>query len=143
MPSLTTQVPNLQEMGPVVEIKLAVGLKLEDILRQKGQNLPEPVQVRAMIDTGATVSVVREDIIKQLNLNPVGTELISTPSSSNVQCYKYLMRILFPNKVIINDIMVISTSLKGQDIQCLIGRDILKLGVLIYIGYTNTFTLSF
>ena len=143
MPSITTQVPNLQEMGPVVEIKLTIGLKLEEILRQKGQNLPSPVQVRAMIDTGATGTVVREDIVKQLNLNPVGTVLISTPSSFSVQCYKYLMRILFPNNVIIEDVVVISAPLKDQHIQCLIGRDILKLGVFIYTGYTNTFTLSF
>jgi hypothetical protein len=31
----------------------------------------------------------------------------------------------------------------GQNIQCLIGRDILQHGVLIYIGYSNQFTLSF
>ncbi len=142
MPSITTQVPNLQETGPVVEIKLTIGLKLEDILRKKGQNLLSPIQARAMIDTGATGTVVSEDIIKQLNLNPVGTALINTPSSSNVQCYKYLMRILFANNVTI-EVVVISAPLKDQDIQCLVGRDILKLGVFIYIGYTNIFTLSF
>jgi hypothetical protein len=34
-------------------------------------------------------------------------------------------------------------ALGGQPVQCLIGRDILQHGVLVYIGYANQFTLSF
>ena len=95
-----------------------------------------------MIDTGATATVVREDIVKQLSLHPVGITLINTPSSTNVQCYEYLVRLLFPNNVVVETV-VIAAPLQGQHIQCLIGRDVLKHGVFIYTGYINTFTLSF
>lgn len=142
MPSFTTQVPNLQEVGPVVEVRLVVGSIIEDVLRRDGQSIPAPVQTLAMIDTGATRTVVREDIVGQLNLNPVGVTLINTPSSANIQCYEYLMRLLFPNNVIIQAV-VIAAPLQGQHIQCLIGRDVLHHGVFIYTGYINTFTLSF
>ncbi len=142
MPSFTTQVANLQEVGPVVEIKLAVGTIIEDVFQKNSQNIPTHIQAAAMIDTGATGTVVREDIVKQLDLHPVGTTLINTPSSTNVQCYEYLVRLLFPNNVVVETV-VIAAPLQGQHIQCLIGRDVLKHGVFIYTGYINTFTLSF
>jgi len=142
MPSFTTQVPNLRDIGPVVQVRLTVGSVLEEVLRRSGAALPPPLTVPALIDTGATGTVVRQDLIPQLNLNPVGTTLISTPSSMNVICYEYLMRIVFPNNVII-EAVVIGAPLQGQSVACLIGRDVLQHGVLIYTGYTNTFTLSF
>lgn len=142
MPSFTAQVPNLHEVGPIVEIKITVGSIIEDVLRKNGKNIPAPVQTLAMIDTGATGTVIREDIVQQLGLNPVGQTLINTPSSTNVPCYEYFTRLIFPNNVVV-EAVVIAAPLQGQHIQCLIGRDILRHGVLIYTGYTNTFTLSF
>lgn len=142
MPSFTTQVPNLQEEGPVVEVRLAVGETIEKVLHQDNQEVPTPVQVLAMIDTGATGTVVSKDIVKQLNLKPVGTTLISTPTSTNVKCYEYFVRLLFPN-TIFADAVIIAAPLQGQHIQCLIGRDVLRHSVFIYTGYINTFTLSF
>jgi len=52
------------------------------------------------------------------------------------------MRLLFPNNVIVETV-VIAAPLQGQNILCLIGRDVLQHGVFIYTGYVNTFTLSF
>ena len=52
------------------------------------------------------------------------------------------MRLLFPNNVTF-ETTVIETPLQGQQIRCLIGRDVLSQGVLVYIGYSNLFSLSF
>ncbi len=49
----------------------------------------------------------------------------------------------FPNGVMVHNAVAIEAPLAGQHIQCLIGRDILQHGVLIYVGYMNQFTLSF
>lgn len=94
-----------------------------------------------MIDTGASGTVIRQDLVQNLNISPVGAVSINTPSSTNIQCYEYLMRLLFPQNVLI-EAPVIAAPLQGQHIQYLIGRDILRHGVLIYTGYTNQFTLS-
>jgi len=142
MPSFTTQVPNLQQVGPVVEVRAAVGTALEERERNAGESVPVPVQMVGMIDTGATGTVLRDDIPQQLGLNPIGVALINTPSSSNVRCYRYVVRLLFPNRVVV-ETTAIAAPLQGQHIQCLIGRDVLKHGVFVYIGYTDTFTLSF
>jgi len=142
MPSFTTQVPNLQATGPVVEIRIAIGSSLETWLKQNNQPIPTAAAVRAMIDTGATGTVMKDDIPPMLGLNPVGVRFINTPSSTNVRCYEYLIRLVFPNNVVV-EAPVIAAPLQGQQTQCLIGRNILAHGVLIYIGYINTFSLSF
>ena len=132
----------MQQTGPIVEIKVAVGSIIEEVLQKDNKDIPTPVNAVALIDTGATGTVIQENIAKSLNLNPVGVALINTPSSTNVQCYEYLVRLLFPNNVIVETV-AITASLQEQHIQCLIGRDVLCHGVFIYTGYINTFTLSF
>jgi len=94
-----------------------------------------------MIDTGASVSVLRQGLAAQLSLNAIGVSYINTPSSTNVPCYRYLVRFIFPNEVLV-ETNVVEAPLQGQNIQCLIGRDVLAHGVLIYIGGSNLFSLS-
>jgi predicted aspartyl protease len=115
---------------------------VESAIRRAGTKIPNPVLTTAMIDTGATVSVVRRGIPSQLGLNPAGVTHINTPFSTNVACYEYLVRLVFPNNVLV-ETTVLEAPLQGQHIQCLIGRDVLAHGVLVYIGYGNLFSLSF
>lgn len=142
MPSFTSQVPNLQAVGPVVELRAAVGSAVEAALKRAGQTAPPPVPVVGMIDTGASGSVLQNGIAAQLGLNPVGITTINTPSSTNVDCYRYIVRLVFPNNVVV-ETTIIEAPLQGQHIQCLVGRNVLTHGVFVYIGYSNLFSLSF
>lgn len=142
MPSFTTSLDNIQEVGPIAELSLAVPQILDEELRSKGEQVPEPVQVVTMIDTGASGSVIQEGLAAKLGLKPVGVTLINTPSSTNVECYEYAIRLVFLNNVVVES-TVIEAPLQGQHIQGLIGRDVLAHGVLVYIGYAGQFTLSF
>lgn len=72
----------------------------------------------------------------------MGITYINTPSSTNVACQEYLVRLIFPNNVLV-ETSIIEAPLQGQHIQCLVGRDVLAHGVFVYIGYTNLFSLSF
>ena len=142
MPSFTSTIPNLQATGPVVELQLAVGSDAETSIQAKGERPASAIPVLAMIDTGASLSVVRQGLPAQLGLNPIGVSNVSTPSSTNVVCYRYLVRLMFPNKVLI-EATILELPLQGQHIQCLIGRDVLAQAVFVYIGHTNVFSLSF
>jgi predicted aspartyl protease len=142
VPSFTSQVPNLQAMGPVVELRLAVGSAVETTLKTADQVIPQPQPVVGMVDTGASGSVIQNGIAAKLGLNPVGVTTINTPSSTNVTCYRYVVRMAFANNVVV-ETTVIEAPLQGQHIQCLIGRNVLAHGVLVYIGYSNLFSLSF
>jgi len=67
---------------------------------------------------------------------------INTLSSTGVLCAQYAVRLIFPNNVG-GEAVVTEAPLAGQHIQGLIGRDVLSQAVLVYIGYTNQFTMSF
>lgn len=142
MPSFTITQPDLQSTGPILEIRAAISKSLYDNLQKNGEVIPPPVKVVAMIDTGASSSVLNPDIISKLSLNPIGQIKINTPSCVGLDCYQYSVAFVLPNGVIIEVSDVIEAPLQGQNIQCLIGRDILKLGVLIYNGYMQSVTFS-
>jgi predicted aspartyl protease len=142
VPSFTAALPNLHAAGPVVDMRIAVGVAAEAALRRARAPVPSPVAVLAMIDTGATNTVIRQGLAQQLGLHPVGVTYINTPSSSNVACYEYLVRLVFPNNVV-GETTAIEAPLRDQHIQCLIGREVLAHGVFVYIGYSNLFSLSF
>jgi len=142
MPCLTQRIPNLQTVGPVIEITLSPSA----IFLQKMNIAPsdvKTVKLLAMIDTGATGTVISNGVAAILGINPVGVTSINTPSSTNVNCNQFDVQIMLPNNVHFPSTVVIESPLQGQHIQCLIGRDILQHGVLIYTGYDNSFTLSF
>jgi len=142
LPSFTSTVPNLQAVGPIVEIGLGAGAPATTAMQASGAPVPAPLSVLAMIDTGASGSVIQQGLAARLGLKPIGVAYIATPSSTNVRCYEYAVRLIFPNNVNV-EATVIEAPLQGQNIQCLIGRDVLAHGVLVYIGYGNLFSLSF
>ncbi len=142
MPSFTQRIPDLERVGPVIEVTITPSIPY---LQMMGQNLSstKAIKILAMIDTGSSGSVIREGLAGSLGINPVGTTFINTPSSTEVICHQFDIQLLFPNNINIPSIVVTEAPLQGQHIQCLIGRDILHHGVLIYTGYDNSFTLSF
>lgn len=99
----------------------------------------------AMVDTGASGTVIAPAILAQLGLQPVGVTNMSTPSTTApVQARLFNVDLTFlTNNVAVQGVVAIEAPLGGQHIQCLVGRDILQHGVLVYIGYINQFTLSF
>lgn len=142
MPSTTSQQANLVQTGPVLDLFLGVSDDLRAVLEKNDKNVPKPIKIMAMIDTGATGTVISKKIIEKLSINPISTIKISTPSNENVDCYTYPVILTMPQHKIRIPQEVIAAPLKGQHIQCLIGRDILQHCVLTYIGYINQFTLS-
>lgn len=73
MPSFTAEVPNLQGAGPVVDLQISIGTAAEEALARAGQSVPESIPITALIDTGASGSVIQRGLPDQLGLKPVGT----------------------------------------------------------------------
>ncbi len=143
MPSFTSQVPDLRKVGPVCQVRIGVSGPTQELFKQQGKPVPSPVEIMALIDTGASGTAVKPEVIRQLQLVARGVAQIATPSSSAHPCDVYDVSLTFPNGVMIPLITVMEVPLEGQRIQGLIGRDVLANGILIYSGYTNTFSLSF
>ena len=143
MPSFTSQIPNLKQVGPVCVVKIGMSSVASEVLAAKGEKIPDPVEVTALIDTGAGGTCIKPEIVKTLGLVPRGVTQIATPSTKAHPCDVYDVSLHLANGVTVPTIAVIEAPLEGQNIQCLIGRDVLAYGTPIYIGYANTFSLSF
>jgi hypothetical protein len=140
MPSFTHTLQSLKQQGPLVEVLF---LPSDAFLKHNSVDPIPTVSLMGMVDTGASTTVIQRGFAERLGLSPIGVTHITTPSSMHVPCMQYDMAVSFPNSIKIGSIVVTEAPLQGQHIQCLIGHDILAHGVLIYIGYTNTYTLSF
>lgn len=96
----------------------------------------------ALWDTGATGTCVSEELVNELGLIPTGKLNISTPSGSSI-VNTYSVDILFPNKVVIKDVVVCGTKIGEQGIQVLIGMDIITLGDFSVSNFEGKTTFSF
>lgn len=142
MPAYTAENTDLQKQGPILKIRIAVPFDVEEALLSGGVEIPQPVEVSALIDTGASHTVLRQGVGAALGLRPVGTAPVLTAGHSVVHCEEYHLRLIFPNDAV-HETTIVELPMEGQFIQCLIGRDVLAKAVLIYIGERNLFSLSF
>lgn len=143
MATITFDAANLIPEGPVIDVLIGLPGSLMDTLRAQNRPVPSPVQVKALIDTGASSSVVQPSVIQQLGLQAIGVVGVNTPSCANVQCGQYHAGIFIQTIGRVDLMSVIEAPLQGQNIQCLIGRDFLQYGMLIYNGPEKQFVLAF
>lgn len=107
-------------------------------------NTARQLTVEAVIDTGATTTQIETHIAKRLDLPFHDFEEIRSIYSS-MQCNSYFANIAFESQdgIIMNlgEYRIVD----GLDttVECLIARDILHNGLLIYNGINSYFTLSF
>lgn len=147
MPILTAQIgPD----GPIVNIMIGISRPRMDAMKALGQNIPPPIEIRALIDTGASCTVIDNTIINNLGLVPTGTAPIHTPSTGTSPhiCNQYDISIAIPMGsaqfvVVFNTRPAIGADLSAQGIQGLIGRDLLEKGTLWYNGLESSLSIAF
>lgn len=145
MPHITLP---LSPDGCTITLYLGVSAQRQAALKAANRAIPSIVRIVALIDTGASGTAIEEKILQQLGLTPTGTVNILTPSTAGnpVVCMSYdvMLGIYHPTFSLLNgNFPVIAANFTGQNIQALVGRDILKDCVLIYNGTNSTFTLGF
>jgi hypothetical protein len=146
VPSFTHQAANLNQVGPVTQVLIGPSPALVQVLTAQGLPIPQAVPATALVDTGASGTSIVPSIVQALGLQPVGTGLLSTPSTHQPQSaalYDVSLVFLADTRVQAPSVRAMEVQLGGQAIQCLIGRDLLSQGVLVYVGYAGMWTLSF
>ena len=98
----------------------------------------------ALVDTGAQTTVVSPEVPRYLGLRPVGSTPMITPTTlAPVLCDQFHVNVYFAPDVLVENVLVAQAPLVGHGFQCLIGRDVLRKGTLLYAGTENQFTLTF
>lgn len=119
----------LNQAGAFIEATLTHPKIIQEKFKQAGKSVPS-ANVRALIDTGASITVITPQIADKLQLVHTGFQKISSVQDEQDQPV-YFGYILFPwgsGK----EIPIVSCPLKHFD--CLIGRDILQHRHFTYNG---------
>lgn len=141
----------ISPQGPVVDAGVMASPARLQALQDSQQPVPPPQIVRALIDTGASISAVDPSVLTALGLSATGEAEIHTPSTAGVPVktatYDVQIAILAgrPGDLhfISETVQVTSTELTAQGFQVLIGRDILKSCILYFNGADAVFSLSY
>ena len=96
---------------------------------------------RAIWDTGATGSVITQRVIDECGLKPTGMTIVHGVHGSDT-VETYLVNLRLPNGVVFTNIQV-STGKLGDDIQILIGMDIIRCGDFVITNFQNRTVMSF
>lgn len=114
-----------------------------------GAKLPEPVQIRALVDTGASCTCLDPEVLATLGLTPTGTTSVVTAGGVPEERDVYDVALAIPSgkgeQVFFEHTMAVVAAplLKSQGFHALIGRDVLSRCILNYNGSTKTYTLAY
>lgn len=121
-------------------------------LEAASQPVPPVVQVRGLVDTGASCTCVDPSVLKALLLTPTGKATVSTPTTGATPETKdqYDIGLLVPGRLATHTPLVIPSLpvvcadlLQAQGFHALIGRDVLASCLLTYDGVSGLFTLAY
>lgn len=145
MPHLALQIA---AGGPLIDVLVGVSIPRQTALHAAGQSVPPPVQIRALIDTGASCTCIDPSVPQRLGLAPTGVAPMHTPSTGEqphtANQYDVSLVLLHPTlNMTLHTVPVAESQLAIQGIQGLLGRDVLKSCLFIYDGQAAMFTLAF
>ena len=132
----------LKSAGAILpNIEISLPQILVDELTKKGMPTPKPIAGNALIDTGASATVVDLSVISSLQISPVGVATVLT-TAGPVQQNLFPIRFVLPG-LVIDVSAVLGADLRPFGIVSLIGRDILSSFLMIYHGRAGMITLAF
>lgn len=114
-------------------------LKNEVTIQYNGKE----IQVVALWDTGATNTCISQKVVQDLSLIATGKATMTTPSSQADERNTYLVGIVLPNNVKVNDHVVIDSDIDNQNIGMLIGMDIITMGDFSVSNFNNQTIFTF
>ncbi len=148
MGELTIASALLQARGPLMPIEVHAPPAVLQLAQTQAQTPssapPPPATGLALLDTGASATVVDENVLLALGVNPIGTTTVLTPSGAEQQL-AYPAEIEFagmPGRIQFASVLG-SKHLAAQGIIALIGRDVLSNALLVFNGPAGMFTIAF
>ena len=123
------------QQGP--HVRILISRTLAELKDGRTTSLEfERLPVRALIDTGASVTIVNPEIAKTCKLRWTGMVRIVTTGGMSAEFPEHAAAISFPDTELpgFEAIRVVACPIIRRPFSCLIGRDILQKFQLIYDG---------
>ena len=105
-------------------------------------NTTNVIQVNAIWDTGATATVITDNIVKALGFIPTGFSNVNTANGSTIQ-NTYIIDVVLPTGIVVKDVTVTGATALSGGCEVLIGMDIIGLGDLSITNYKGVTCMSF
>jgi len=133
-----------QGKGPITNCEISVSTTLAALLLNTGGQVPNSIICKALIDTGATTTVIKEGVATKLNIQQTGSYPMIGASDKKAKYWPMYAINLKVESGDSFDITVVEMPIRfGYGVKCLMGRDILNQGVFAYIGNQGKFELKF
>jgi hypothetical protein len=126
-------------------IEVVVG-NPEDVLQRwhaDGPECPEPIKMKALLDTGAAVTIISKIFAKHCRLIQTGEGKIRALGAPHL-CGEYAGAIRFPETILrpIDTIRILSADfIQEPHYACLIGRDVLRNWRITFDGPSKRVTI--
>jgi hypothetical protein len=146
MPNLTFAVA--PDRPPVIDLAVAVTEEQAELQEAEGLPVPLPVIVPALLDTGARESLISQDVADQLGLDRRGIRnVFGVEGNISVSGHLCVVRVFYggvPTNLLAYSASVIAVpNLNHLGARMILGRDLLRLCVVIYNGTHSTCTFTF
>ncbi|MGZ4688166.1 MAG: retropepsin-like aspartic protease [Acidimicrobiia bacterium] len=102
----------------------------------------EQNDVRAMIDTGATLCGIRSGLADKLGLKPIDNRYFGDSTKRTLR-EVYLVDIVFPDDDWRDTFEVAGCPFADSDMEFVLGRNFLSIASFAYDGQLGTFSLEF
>ncbi|MGA7922400.1 MAG: aspartyl protease family protein [Thermoplasmata archaeon] len=142
MPTYRIPNPRLRDEGPVLRVRVGLPQSVSGRASSEDRHGSEPIEVDALVDTGSGRSVIHPEVARRLDLTPVGSVEIDTPSSTDVPAFEHWVRFWFDPTTSV-EVKVLEAQLPVARLRALLGRDVLAQGRFLYEGKLGAFTLTF
>lgn len=137
--------------SPLIFVKVGVSQPKAIALATAGRQVPTPVNGSFLIDTGASSTCIDRNVVSKLGLLPTGTQSVRTPSTGvtpvTLDEYEISLQVLDGRAgrsvFSARSMPIISTNLRSQGLDGLLGRDVLAHCVATFDGRAQTYTLDF
>ena len=153
MKRITTKLTNFE---PIINLLLQPASAFSDALKAAGKTPPAPVSVRALIDTGFTGGLaIEQSLVKSWELKPRNWNKVTVPKEESGRFYdtfaweadvaiKFLSGRRSGGNVLLDPVpATLMEFVDSNNVQALIGQEILQVAVFSYDGLHRVFSLNF
>ena len=131
--------------GPCIDVTVMNSRDVIEAGRAVGLEYPEPRTMRALLDTGASVTVIRRVFADHCKLFPTNEGSTITAIGSQHRCGEHAGSVSFPGSSLrgFDPIRIISADFaRERHYAILIGRDILRNWVISFDGRSKRVTIT-
>ena len=130
--------------GALIDVSVMNSQDVIDAWNSEGLVCPPPVTMKALVDTGAAVTIISKTFARHCKLYQTGEGTVRALGAQH-KCGEHAGKVVFPNTSLrpIESIRILSGDFIGEPrFACLIGRDILRDWTITFDGRRNLVTIT-